>query len=88
MTKRTANPLAKEAALTFNEWAGLQNGRIERLHFQRAAIQRNGTRFLMTGPSGEHSIDINESDLERTNAHWVQFATSPANLFENSAWGR
>lgn len=82
MTKRNAPAkLAKSAALTFAEWAGLQNGRIERLHFQRAAIQKNGARFLMTGPSGEHSIEIAESDLERTNAHWVQFAMAPANLW-------
>lgn len=71
--------LAKQARLTFNEWAGLQNGRIERLHFQRAAIQKQGDRLLMTGPSGEHSIDIAASDLDRVNAHWTTFATSPAN---------
>ena len=87
MAKRPAT-LAKQAALTFEEWAGLCNGRIERLHFQRAAIQKNGRRLLMTGVTGEHSIDIDASDLDRVNAHWVTFATSPANLYENSAWER
>lgn len=85
MTKRPAKTerhrLAGKAALSFNEWAGLQSGRIERLHFHRAAIQKQGGRFLMTGPSGEHSIEIAESDLERTNAHWTTFATHSANLW-------
>lgn len=77
----TAKSLAKKARLTFSEFAGLQTGRIERLHFQRAAIQKNGTRFLMTGPSGEHSIEIEASDLDRVNAHWTTFATHSANLW-------
>ena len=79
--KVSPDALAKKARLTHTEWAGLCSGRIERLHFQRAAIQKIGNRLVMTGRSGEHSIQIDESDLDRVNAHWTCFATNSANLF-------
>lgn len=81
MTKTAASRLTKQARLSLNEFAGLCTGRIARVHFQRAAIEKHGNRLLMTGPSGEHGIDIAASDLDRTNAHWTAFATSPANLW-------
>jgi len=81
MTKRTPKNLTKAAALSFDEWVGLQSGRIRTLSFHRATINRVGTRFVMAGPSGQHSIEMSESDLERTNAHWTNFATHSANLW-------
>lgn len=80
MTKRNEKKLIKSAALTESEWLGLLSGRIERLHFQRAAIRRYGNGLLMDGPSGEHVLS-EASNLERVNAHWTHFATHSANLW-------
>lgn len=78
MTNATA---ANKARLTHAQWAGIQTGRIARVHFERATIEKRGNRFLMTGPTGEHSIDIDSSSLDRVNAHWVSFVSDPRNQY-------
>lgn len=36
-------------------------------------------RFVMTGPSGGHSLMIIATDIDRLNAHWSGFAADPRN---------
>lgn len=36
-------------------------------------------RYVMTGPSGRHSLMIAATDLARLNAHWAGFAADPRN---------
>lgn len=36
-------------------------------------------RYVMTGPSGRHSLMIAATDVDRLNAHWRVFASHPAN---------
>ena len=82
MTKRNPTAaLARKARITATEFAGLCNGRIARLHFQRASLEVFSGLFLMTGPSGRHSIAVSESDLDRLNGHWTEFATHSQNLY-------
>ncbi len=80
--------MTRKAALTFQEFASLC-ARGARVHFRRASVEVRrvkvaGTetrRFYMEGPSGSHSLDVDSTDLQRLNAHWVTFATCPRNAF-------
>jgi len=42
-------------------------------------------RVVFTGPSGEHSIDLSVSSVERILAHWHGFVGDPQN---GGAWAR
>lgn len=76
MTKHPA-PLDR-----FN-FAGLLAGRIARIHYARAALSVEGLgvdrRFVMTGPSGRHTLVVEATDLDRLNAHWLTFAAHDKN---------
>lgn len=39
-------------------------------------------RFVMEGPSGKHSLMVEATPLSRLNAHWLGFASHPANQAE------
>ena len=51
--------------------------------FGRAILTADGDgddrRFIMTGPSGCHSLLVAATDIERLLAHWTVFATAEAN---------
>lgn len=53
--------------------------RDHRITFGRAMLRAVDDRFVMTGPSGTHSLDIGCTDAFRLNAHWQVFATDPRN---------
>ena len=36
-------------------------------------------QFLMTGPSGRHTLAVSETSLCRLNAHWKGFVYTPGN---------
>ncbi len=46
-----------------------------------AEIIYNGGMFIMTGPSGIHTLHGDTTDLERLNAHWVGFCADTRNKF-------
>ena len=50
--------MSKSAALTFAQFAGIQNGRLARIYANRASIEVEGRgeerRFVLRGPSGVH----------------------------------
>lgn len=71
----------KTPKLTFQEFAGLVNGRIARIHSELAVIEVKCCRFVMSGPSGQHSLDIVATDLARLNAHWVPFCRHEKNKY-------
>ena len=79
MTKSATQ--AKKAIITFSEFAGLCTGRIARVHFQRASLEKSGNEFVMAGPSGKHAIAVDATDIDRLNKHWTVFATSDANAY-------
>lgn len=71
--------------LTFSQFAGLQTGRIARIYSGHASLEVTGQgderRFTMTGPSGQHSILVLASDLDRVNGHWRVFASHSLNRY-------
>ena len=38
-------------------------------------------RFVMSGPSGRHTLLVDATDRDRLNAHWRVFATDPRNAY-------
>ena len=75
--------MSKKIALNFVQFAGLQNGRVARIHCGRATVEVAGrgqdARFVMEGPSGKHTLLVDATDFERLNAHWVAFASHELN---------
>ena len=76
------------AALTYVQFARIQNGRVARVCFGGASLEVCRVtspcgdierRFVMKGPSGVHSLLVESTDLNRLNAHWTVFASSPEN---------
>lgn len=69
--------------ITFDEYAGLLNGRIATIHYERASVVVQGAgddkQFVMEGPSGSHKLLCIATDHDRLNAHWANFATHPTN---------
>ena len=47
-------------------------------HSDKATGATEG-RFVMTGPSGRHSLLISATDTNRLNAHWQVFASHEQN---------
>ena len=45
-------------------------------------VSSDGERFVMTGPSGRHSLLVVATDLDRLNAHWRVFAADSRNRIE------
>lgn len=66
------------AALTLTEFAAI-DARGARTHYKRAVLERIGDVYRMYGPSGVHTLQRVATDLDRLNAHWVNFAEHPAN---------
>lgn len=48
-----------------------------------ADLERQGDKFVMSGPSGVHVLDVHMTSLERLNAHWAGFCADPRNQFKN-----
>ena len=75
--------MSNKIELNFTEFAGLQTGRIARIHCGRASIEVAGrgqdARFVMEGPSGVHTLLVDATDFERLNAHWTAFASHELN---------
>lgn len=71
------------ADVSLREYDDLVSGNLRTAHFNRATLTARGVgddrRFLMTGPSGIHSLLVVATDLDRLNAHWTVFATDPRN---------
>lgn len=44
-----------------------------------------GDYYVMTGPSGLHSLLVSATDLDRLNAHWYIFASHPINTDPGTA---
>lgn len=65
--------------LDFNDWGGLQTGRIATIHHQMASLTFKGGVFVMEGPSGTHTLQGHSTDLERLNAHWKGFCENAKN---------
>ena len=67
--------------LKFNDWAGLQTGRIATIHQEMASLHYAGGMFIMAGPSGTHTLQGETTDLERLSAHWAGFCADSRNHF-------
>lgn len=69
--------------LTNIEYEFLLTGRVTAVQGNLAKLTVSGkdqdARFLMEGPSGKHSLLVAATDLNRLNAHWVQFANHSLN---------
>lgn len=69
--------------LTHTEYEFLRAGRIVTVHGNRATLTLSGkgqdARFVMEGPSGKHTLLVDATDLNRLNAHWVNFANHTLN---------
>ena len=65
--------------LNFQEWAGLQNGRVVTIHFGLASLTYRSDLFVMQGPSGIHTLHGDTTDLDRLNAHWIGFCNDSRN---------
>lgn len=68
--------------LNFNDWAGLQTGRIATIHNELASLHLADGLFVMVGPSGVHTLHGDTTDLERLNAHWAGFCADTRNKFK------
>jgi hypothetical protein len=69
--------------LTEVEYEFLRAGRVQTVHGNRATLTVFGegqdARFLMKGPSGEHTLLVEATNLHRLNSHWVVFANHSLN---------
>lgn len=65
--------------ITKARYAFLLSGDSARTTFGKATVAVKADRFVMTGPSGVHSLLIEATDVERLNAHWQGFCSHPAN---------
>lgn len=76
---------AKIEKITFDQWAGLQTGRIARIYQGHAALEcakiGEERKFIMRGQTGTHTLLCDATDLDRLNAHWVVFAGHDMNRF-------
>ena len=54
--------------LSFNDWAGLQTGRVAAIHFDLAVLTCKNGLFIMEGPSGVHTLHGDVTDDERLSA--------------------
>lgn len=74
---------AQKAAINDREFAQLLNGTLRTVHFNLASLTVEGKaedrRFVMEGLSGNHTLLVDATDLDRLNAHWTIFATHEAN---------
>lgn len=72
-------------SITFEEFAGLQTGRIARIYQGHAALECAGKgderMFVMRGMTGIHTLLCIATDLDRLNAHWANFAGHAMNRF-------
>jgi len=51
-------------------------------YVELADLYYKGGMFIMTGPSGVHTLHGNTTDLERLNAHWAGFCADTRNQFK------
>ena len=78
MTRYAVPALKKAPAVSKGDFDTL----IKSGHFIRwanASLTVSGDRFVMTGPSGTHSLAVGYTDRTRLNAHWKTFALHGAN---------
>ena len=68
-------------ALNFEDWTGLQTGRIATIHQELASLTYKSGLFVMIGESGIHTLHGDTTDLQRLNAHWAGFCADTRNQF-------
>lgn len=66
--------------ITFAHWAGLQTRRITAIYDGpcQLTLSRDRTLFILSGPTGEHTLLADATPLARLNAHWRGFVANGA----------
>lgn len=73
-TRRTEFPTLKAAVKFVNRWA---NRRWRVAVTDGIKLTVKGDRYVMTGrPHGPHSLDIENTDRDRLQAHWTAYSAS------------
>lgn len=49
-----------------------------------ARVEKNGTEFVFSGPSGEFALHLDVSSLQRIIAHWQSFLSNNGYSFDSS----
>ena len=80
MTRHAVPALKKSPNVSKMDFASLI-ARGARIHWARASLSVSGRRFVMEGPSGTHSMDMDLTSRDRLNAHWKAFALHVDNQF-------
>lgn len=68
-----------QPAITETRFAFLLSGDNATTTHGKASLTVNGDRFVMSGPSGVHSLLVAATDRERLDAHWKGFCQTAIN---------